>query len=511
MKITTRINTGYGIFIAVLLGLAAYQIYAVNRMQSINKNLRNISFENAFTSLELFQAGDLIAEFARKSFASGDAGYRDNLNKYIADFDARLEKLEAGVNSEEEGNEARRLSRSWDSFKDTLRLLHQNAPEGGMREPPALLEESLESLRIQTGSVYDAVMRSMSGKLDQSEKTSRTVQVVLVSVTVAVLAITILVSLLIVRSIAKPLAHLTEGTRAITEGKYFYRLDTTRDDEFAQLARDFNTMIRRLNELDELKKDFISHVSHELKSPLASMRETVQLMIDGIAGPLTDKQKRLLELNLQSGDRLTSMIRNLLDLGKIEAGTMEYNLTMQDLAAIVRDAVAELEVRAEEKRVGIETVLPETPLEVKCDRDRIVQVLVNLLDNAVKFSPNGTAVRVRLGAVSSLPDKMPQRWRERLASPKPPGNYALLSIADSGPGIADGDKSRIFEKFHQVKKGEKAEGRGVGLGLAICRTIVLAHRGAVWVEDSPGGGSWFFLLLRAGLEEEVSSRASQPI
>ncbi|MBN2320716.1 MAG: HAMP domain-containing histidine kinase [Acidobacteria bacterium] len=511
MKITTRINTGYGIFIAVLVGLAAYQIITVNRMQSINQDLKDINAPNALISLQAMQDRDLIEEFTRKSFFLVDPDYTKNRNEYIADFDAKLKQLESGVRSEAEINELRRLKQSWDAFNGNLERIQRDLPEAGLDALPESLLDDLEALKIQTSSVYDAIMRSMSDKLDQSVQTSRTVQVVLVSLSLVVLSITILVSLLIVRSISKPLAHLTEGTRAITEGKYFYRLDTSRDDEFAQLAKDFNTMIRRLSELDELKKDFISHVSHELKSPLASMRETVRLMIDEIPGPLTEKQKRLLELNLRSGDRLTSMIRNLLDLGKIEAGTMEYNLLTQDLVSIVREAIAGLEVRAEEKQVRIETVLPESPMEVKCDRDRIVQVLVNLLDNAVKFSPNGTVVRVRLGAVSSVPETMPQSWRERMAAPEPPGNYALISIVDSGPGIADQDKNRIFEKFHQIKKGEKVEGQGVGLGLAICRTIVTAHRGAVWVEDAPGRGSWFLLLLSAGMEEDVASRASQPI
>lgn len=270
-------------------------------------------------------------------------------------------------------------------------------------------------------------------------------------------------------------------------------------------------MIRRLNELDELKKDFISHVSHELKSPLASMRETVQLMIDGIPGPLTEKQKRLLELNLQSADRLTSMIRNLLDLSKIEAGTMEYELVRQDLVPLVRAAVGELEVRAEERRISIETALPDTPLEIKCDRDRIVQVVLNLLGNAVKFSHEGGTVRIRLEAIPTVPDTMPQVWHSLVTVPPPPGYFGLLSIADSGPGIADADKIKIFEKFHQVKKGKKVSGQGVGLGLAICRTIVLAHEGAVWVEDAPGGGSCFYLLLSPELEEDVALRASQPL
>jgi signal transduction histidine kinase len=205
------------------------------------------------------------------------------------------------------------------------------------------------------------------------------------------------------------------------------------------------------------------------------------------------------------------MIRNLLDLSKIEAGTIEYELQQQDLVPLVQAAVAEFEVRAAEKRVHIETVLPDAPLLATCDRDRIVQVIVNLLGNAVKFTPGGTEVRVRLGAVSDLPGNMPQIWRERMSESEPSVGYGLLSIADAGPGIADEDKSRIFEKFHQVKKGEKIPGQGVGLGLAICRTIVLAHRGAVWVEDVPGGGSRFLLLLSAGVQKDADLRASQPI
>jgi len=511
MRITTRIVLGYGLFIAVLVGLAAYQIVTVIQLQSMNQNLKETNFQNAMNSLQAMQDLDLIREFTEKSFTVTDSGYKDQLDEYIENFLEDLEKLRSDSSSDQEEQEVERLQQSWDAFIGHLDAIQQDPPEGEQREMPDSLQNDLDALQIQADSVYAAIKQSMSVKLDESAQTSRTAQVVLVSITVVVLTVTIFVSLIIVRSISKPLAHLTEGTRAITAGKYFYRLDTSRNDEFSQLAKDFNTMIRRLNELDELKKDFISHVSHELKSPLASMRETVQLMIDGIPGPLTEKQKRLLELNLQSADRLTSMIRNLLDLSKIEAGTMEYELVRQDLVPLVRAAVGELEVRAEERRISIETALPDTPLEIKCDRDRIVQVVLNLLGNAVKFSHEGGTVRIRLEAIPTVPDTMPQVWHSLVTVPPPPGYFGLLSIADSGPGIADADKIKIFEKFHQIKKGKKVSGQGVGLGLAICRTIVLAHEGAVWVEDAPGGGSCFYLLLSPELEEDVALRASQPL
>ena len=133
----------------------------------------------------------------------------------------------------------------------------------------------MESLRALTYSVYQISLRSMVVEVEKSRATSETAALILWCVVFAALAISILVSFLIYRSISHPLANLTEGTRAIAEGKFYYRLDTSRNDEFSQLAKDFNTMTRRLNELDELKKDFVSHVSHELKSPLASMRETI--------------------------------------------------------------------------------------------------------------------------------------------------------------------------------------------------------------------------------------------
>ena len=352
----------------------------------------------------------------------------------------------------------------------------------------------------------------MDAKVEASRKTGQTAVLVLWCATVIALAVSVLVSMLIIRSISKPLGHLTEGTRAIADGKFFYRLDTSRNDEFSQLAEDFNKMTSRLNELDELKKDFVSHVSHELKAPLASMRETIQLMLEQIPGPLTEKQKRLLELNLQSGTRLTSMISNLLDLSKIEAGVMEYELKSQDLVPLVRIAVTELEVQARERQIYVRLALPEEPLVVECDHDRIIQVILNLVGNAVKFSPRQAEVQVQVEKIERIPENIPEHWRRFFTGSDQNGYFGLVTVSDSGSGIPDSDKEKVFEKFHQVKQGRKIAGQGVGLGLSICRTIIQAHRGAIWVENNAGGGSRFMLLLRHGHDgKEVVPRASAPL
>jgi signal transduction histidine kinase len=507
MRITTRIVLGYGFLILMLIALVVYQIITINRLQSINRTLSQINFQNARTCLQLLKDRDLVEEYARKAFALQDPDYINQLKEYQKDFESTLEILRTGAVSDEERSEVKRLTQIWQAVAEDFKPLQDRFYRGGS-SLPASLQSNLEGLRTQTNSVYQSNLRSMSLKGERSRKTGETAALVLLCSAFAALAVGMLISYLIFRSISKPLANLTEGTRAIADGKFFYRLDTTRNDEFAQLARDFNIMTQRLNELDQLKKDFVSHVSHELKAPLASMRETIQLMLEEIPGPLTEKQRKLLDLNLQSGRRLTSMIGNLLDASKMEAGVIEYELKRQDLIPLVQTAIAELDVQTKGKQIQIETMVPAEPLLVECDGDRIVQVVMNVVGNAVKFSPKGGIVQVNIQAMPEIPERLPERWSRLIPDQYGSGAYGFVTVADSGPGVADSEKEKIFEKFHQVKQEKKIAGQGVGLGLAICRTIIQAHRGAIWVEDNPGGGSIFCLLLCPGLNRDAASQAS---
>ena len=205
MKITTRIVSGYGLFIAVLVGLALYQILTVIRMQKINQNLKTINANNVLISLQAIQDVGLIGEFTEKALLRADADYFDQFEEYLEDFDADLEQLQSDVESNEEREAVQLLKEYRDLFTANLNGIRENLPEQGVLELPASLQNDLRVLRLQAESVYDAVMRSMAEKLDESAATSRTAQFVLVSITVVVLSVTILVSLLIVRSIAKSL------------------------------------------------------------------------------------------------------------------------------------------------------------------------------------------------------------------------------------------------------------------------------------------------------------------
>src|SRR5215469_6604884 len=193
----------------------------------------------------------------------------------------------------------------------------------------------------------------------------------------------------------------------------------------SRLNRQNKEMTERFVELDQMKRNFISHVSHELKAPLASMQETTHLILEQIPGPLTEKQKRLLELNLQSGKRLAQMIGNILDLSRLEAGIVEYEMQRCDLADLIHNVVMELSSEAREKSLRLLTDIQREPLLVDCDPNRMVQLFSNLLENAIRFSNRGGSIAVHLRSVREFP-RMPNAARARMLRKSISNGFALI-------------------------------------------------------------------------------------
>jgi signal transduction histidine kinase len=288
----------------------------------------------------------------------------------------------------------------------------------------------------------------------------------------AILSISLI--LLTVRSLRRRLDLFIHGTRAVSQGKFSFQLDATVGDETGQMARAFNSMVQELAQLERIKADFISSVSHELRTPLVAMLETNNLLLDEVPGPLTAKQKHMLQLNTQATQRLSNMITDLLDLSRLKAG-IRYSLSEQDLAQLTQSAVSELEAMALERGIELRAHVG-TLLKANCDPDRFVQVVQNLVENALKYTPSRGTVEV------SLETKPSKHLPQEALSGDHPRDYALLTVEDSGKGIPEVDRARVFEKFFR-REGLPSDG-GTGLGLAICREIIEAHGGNIWVSDS---------------------------
>ncbi len=226
----------------------------------------------------------------------------------------------------------------------------------------------------------------------------------------------------------------------------------------------------RLKELDQLKDEFLSTVTHELRTPLTSIRSFSEILHDNPDLKMDERQKFLL-IVIHESERLTRLINQVLDLTKMETGSMEWRMAEVDMKSVIEDAVATLSRLFDERNVALAVNLPDRTSVIRGDRDQLMQVVINLLSNANKFCwPDVGRVTVTLTAGSE---------------------YLTVSVSDNGPGVALKDQQQIFEKFHQVLDAETGNPMGSGLGLTISRRIVEHLGGRIWVDSTPGQGSTF--------------------
>jgi signal transduction histidine kinase len=261
-----------------------------------------------------------------------------------------------------------------------------------------------------------------------------------------------------------------------------------RTAELERLNRDLEAANEKLKEVDRLKSLFLSHVSHELRTPLTSIKGLVENMLGGLVGRLVEKQEMYMTRVKVNMDRLIRMIVDLLDLSRIESGKLELSPTEVSLLKLVADAADQMRPLALAKRQTLEVQNPEPDLIVWADPDKVQQILTNLLDNAVKFTPEKGRITVRVG----------------LDGP----SFAKVSVLDTGVGIPSESLPRLFELFYQAGLGPGVERKGLGLGLSIVKNLVELHGGTVQVSSEAGKGSEFHCTfpVRRALERRRVER-----
>jgi NtrC-family two-component system sensor histidine kinase KinB len=232
--------------------------------------------------------------------------------------------------------------------------------------------------------------------------------------------------------------------------------------------------VTRLAELDRLKSEFVMTASHELRTPLTSIGMSIKLLLERTMEKLNEKDRQLLLAAHEDLERLKTLVRDLLDLSKIEEGKMKMEFEKISLQRLCQNVAGILENQTSERRVHLTVEVPQNLPDVKADANKITWVLTNLVTNALRYTKRGGSIRL-------------------LAAHH--GPYVHVSVIDNGPGIPLEDQSKIFDKFVQIKS-DKVLG-GSGLGLAICKEIIRAHGGTIWVDSIPGEGSTFTFTLRA--------------
>ncbi len=272
-------------------------------------------------------------------------------------------------------------------------------------------------------------------------------------------------------------------------------LDQNRDLE--ERNRKLEDANQKLKELDRLKSSFLATVSHELRTPLTSIIGYSEMLAEGLAGPLNDEQLDYARTIMDKGDTLLKLISSILDISQIEAGKVRLAFSEMDPLDLVASSVSSVKPQAVKKGVELEAKVPPAMAPVLGDRDRLRQVVVNLLANALKFTPRGGKVSVHCTEVMHQPD---------LNAP----GYRLI-IEDTGVGIPADQFDKIFQSFYQVDSSSTREYGGAGIGLAIVKSFVEGHGGLVRVTSEVGRGSRFTLILPAQPSAHAQVHIAPPV
>jgi signal transduction histidine kinase len=278
------------------------------------------------------------------------------------------------------------------------------------------------------------------------------------------------------RRITGPLAALAAGARRIGGGDLSQQVPVTGDDEIAQVAQTFNTMLTDLRDAEESRRQLQADIAHELGTPLSVLQANVEGMLDGVV----DTSPRRLALLHAQTQMLTRLVRDLRDLSLLQEGQLPLDRQPIDLRAVLHEVGEIVRPTAGAKGVTL-TVTGGPPIAVHADRDRIAQVLHNLLANAVRYTDAGGAVSVTARRESGR---------------------VVVEVGDTGAGIPADDLPRVFERFHRVDRSRSRATGGAGLGLAVVKQLVEAHGGTVWATSTPGSGSVFAFALPADGPEQ---------
>ena len=347
---------------------------------------------------------------------------------------------------------------------------------------PVAFSEHVHTMREMMGDNWRA-MGSMMGMMGEDttaqfeaeldanfrEAVNRALFLAGIAATIAAAGVSWFVS----QRVARPIKDMSQASQYIAAGHYNKRLDVYTDDELGELMQNFNRMAEALAETEAMRQQLIADISHELKTPLASIKGYMEGLQDGVISPTPET----FQLVHREADRLQRLVHDLQELSRAEADQLQLDIQTHDAVELVNSVVEWIHPQFEDKGITLTAELPPQPLSVRADFDRIRQVLLNLLGNALQYTPPGGRVTLRVERDDA--DSM-----------------LRFAVEDTGIGLTADDRERIFQRFYRVDRSRSRVGGGSGIGLTIARHIVEAHGGRIWAEsDGLGHGSTFYFTL----------------
>ncbi|MCU0514055.1 MAG: HAMP domain-containing histidine kinase, partial [Anaerolineae bacterium] len=361
--------------------------------------------------------------------------------------------------------------------------------------------EALEDGERTFLAVIEVALAEEFADLEESEAIVSQTADILTRLAFASIFLTLLLvigaSLYLFSTVLRPMLNLTQTAQRLGAGDLTARSSDSAGDEIGQFAATFNMMAdsiqqqisateaarARAERSDQVKSSFLASVSHELRTPLNAIINFTRFVVDGDTGPVNEQQRELLTEVVGSGRHLLSLINDVLDMSKIEAGALSLFIEDGvDVNALLKTALTTTQNLLGDKPVALVTQIdPALPL-IRADKQRVLQILLNILGNAAKFTAQGSIT----------------------VTARPQGDSVLIAVQDTGPGIAVADQPKVFEAFQQATEGLR-QGGGTGLGMPISKSLAEAHGGQLWLESTPGQGATFSVRLPVASTALVAS------
>ena len=481
MNLRTRVLLSY-VGSALLLALPA--IYGVRSLRELEDIAQTVTYRDAVGALQLGRVQTALSEAEnaqRVQLALQTGAEAQQARTRVI---AGLERAEDGLQRLDSLGYEREVTPALAEMASVRRgLVEQQrwiSTENASRadsiqaqviEPGfAAIDRSLEPI---AGAINRGGAASVRRAADVANTGAATTLLALIAALVAAIAL----GAWLTRSLLRPIHELRGGMARVAGGDFdsTLRMPPQRADELGDLARSFETMATRLEELDRLKAEFMSVASHEIKTPLNVIKGYVSLLHDGIYGPVSEDQQKALASVIGQTDHLTRLVKRLLDLSRLEAGSGGLDFRAFPFHHWVSELAAGYEVLARQTNANFEfDVSGPLPDTIVGDPDRLSEVVGNLMSNAFKFTPPDGRIALRVS---------------------PQDGKVAMEVIDSGVGIPADKLPRIFDKFFQVENEAQPKSAGSGLGLAIAREIVEAHGGTISASSEPGRGTTFKVVI----------------
>ena len=473
-RLSTKIFLASALVILVFAGVSVVSLSAVGRLVSVNRDITVSTIPALTLTASIRDAMPRLVALEARTLVLSDGRYASTWTQLAARVAEDLELLAQYPLSEQEMRHLREASEAFAEYQRLFGreqgLLLQGDRAAALRLSDGIARRLTEEIQSSLDGLMAATRsRVRAAQSDAARLEARTWTAVLTALGAAV-GLALVATALVARRMTRSLDLLSAATAEVAASTFEEPLAIKSRDEIGALASSFNAMATHLRQLEDTKREFFATVSHELRSPLTSIRGAVDVLHTGEPGPLTERQQRLTEAIGQSSERLLRLANQILELSRLRAGCMELDRQSLDLARVVDRVVEELYPQAEEAGVALAHERWGAHFMMLGDEQRLYHLVVNLGTNAIRFTPRGGRVLVRLTEANSKLE---------------------LQVEDTGVGIPAEALPTIFEPYRQAHRDRG----GTGLGLAIVQGVAKAHGGHASVESRTGQGSCFTVVL----------------